>query len=380
MAHVQLARGIGQHLEDVAQLRRIVAGSRVRHFEDALFGPDLLPAGLNGGRVVAFHGRESLETRGDDRLRRYARSVVPKVKWIDLLDPTPAELDAALTHELHPRARDQILGTVERSDEPRPTLESHGEYVFGIFLVPVVDGARDRVFYQEIDLVMAPDCAISVRKTPPDGDPPLDSSEAHAAYDAQGLESTGMLVYYLVDDIAERFLDMVDAFNAEIDELEDNVEVWPALKVRERLTDLRHDLLHIRATLGPTRDAVRKVVDNRILIDGHNLFTKATTLHFADAFDKLLRASESLELSRDLIAGVRDYHQAKIANDQNEVMKTLTVIASVLLLPTFIVGLYGQNFHDIPELRWHFGYAYVWLLIIVTTGLQLWWFRRKEWI
>jgi magnesium transporter len=60
-------------------------------------------------------------------------------------------------------------------------------------------------------------------------------------------------------------------------------------------------------------------------------------------------------------------------------MKRLTVIASLLLLPTFIVGLYGQNFVDIPELRWHAGYAYVWGLIVVTTALQLWWFRRKRW-
>jgi magnesium transporter len=60
-------------------------------------------------------------------------------------------------------------------------------------------------------------------------------------------------------------------------------------------------------------------------------------------------------------------------------MKRLTVIASLLLLPTFIVGLYGQNFVDIPELHWHLGYAYVWGLIVVTTALQLWWFRRKRW-
>jgi magnesium transporter len=77
---------------------------------------------------------------------------------------------------------------------------------------------------------------------------------------------------------------------------------------------------------------------------------------------------------------VRDYHQSKIANDQNEVMKRLTVIASLLLLPTFIVGLYGQNFVNIPELRWHLGYLYVWGVILVTTAMQLWWFRRAKWI
>ena len=77
---------------------------------------------------------------------------------------------------------------------------------------------------------------------------------------------------------------------------------------------------------------------------------------------------------------MRDYLQGKIANDQNEVTKRLTVIASLLLVPTFIVGVYGQNFRRIPELHWGFGYAWSWGLIIVTTLLQLWFFRRKRWI
>ena len=77
---------------------------------------------------------------------------------------------------------------------------------------------------------------------------------------------------------------------------------------------------------------------------------------------------------------MRDYHQSKIANDQNEVMKRLTVIASILLVPTFIVGLYGQNFQDMPELDWALGYGFSWSLIIVTTVLQVWYFRRKRWI
>ena len=103
-------------------------------------------------------------------------------------------------------------------------------------------------------------------------------------------------------------------------------------------------------------------------------------IHFADAYDKLLRASDGLEISRDLVAGVRDYFQSKIANDQNEVTKRLTAIASILLLPTFIVGVYGQNFRRIPELHWGFGYAWSWGLIIVTTIAQVVYFRRKRWI
>jgi magnesium transporter len=152
--------------------------------------------------------------------------------------------------------------------------------------------------------------------------------------------------------------------------------------MRERLSELRHDLLHIRRTLAPTRDAVRRVIDNVVEVEqGDEVFPHEVEIAFNSAYDKLQRAFDGLELSRDLIGSVRDYLLAKIANDQNEVMKTLTVIASVLLLPTFIVGLYGQNFrHHFPELGWQWGYAYSWGLIIATTAIQLAFFRWKKWI
>jgi magnesium transporter len=193
-------------------------------------------------------------------------------------------------------------------------------------------------------------------------------------------ESIGMIVYRFVDDVAEHYLDLVDALNDEIDELEDNVEAWSSERVRERLSLLRHDLLHIRRTLSPTRDAIRAVVDNRIEFEGEEVFTHDVELSFGAAYDKLLRALEGLELSRDLVAGVRDYHQAKIANDQNDVMKRLTVVASILLLPTLIVGLYGQNFDHMPELHWWWGYYYSLGLIVVSTIGQLLYFRRKKWL
>lgn len=134
-----------------------------------------------------------------------------------------------------------------------------------------------------------------------------------------------------------------------------------------RLSALRHDMLHIRRTLAPTRDAVREVIDNRVEFAGDEVFTHEVELNFGNAYDKLLRAADNLELARDLLAGVRDYHQAQIANEQNDVMKRLTAIASILLLPRLIVGLYGQNFRNIPELHWGWGYYWSLGLIAITS-------------
>ncbi len=284
-----------------------------------------------------------------------------------------------MTLRLHPRALDQLLAPSVHDDEPRPTMEAHGDYIFGVFLVAVAVPEKDQVYYQEVDLVATRETIVTVRKTPPDGEP-YDTAPVHETCERNDHAEPGIVVYHLIDDVAECYLDLIDALNEEIDELEDHVEDWPAAKVRQRLSDLRHDFLHIRHTLAPTRDAVRSVIDGRVDLDGRELFSGDLEISFGTAYDKLLRAAEALELSRDLAAGVRDYQQAKIANDQNDVMKRLTAIASVLLVPTFIVGLYGQNFKHIPELSWGFGYWWSWGWIIATTIGQLAFFRWKRWL
>jgi magnesium transporter len=299
--------------------------------------------------------------------------------WIDLLDPNAEELREKAPRELEETAIAQMLAPPQHEDEPRPTLQGHGDYVFGVFLIAVAVPEDDSIYYQEIDLVLTHDTLLTVRKTPPGGRPACDVAVVQRT--AKPEDSAGLLAYRLLDEIAEQYLDLVDALDEEIDELEDKVEEQRPAMTRARISALRHDLLHIRRTLGPMRDAVRRVIDGTVEVqDGPEVFPHNVEVALNAAYDKFLRASDGLDLARDLLAGVRDYALAKIANDQNEVTKRLTATASILLLPTFIVGLYGQNFRNMPELRWHYGYGYVWGLILVTTALQVWWFRRKHWI
>jgi magnesium transporter len=300
-------------------------------------------------------------------------------EWIDLFDPSDEELHKHLPADIQEPALNVLLAPAEHADERRPTLQEHGSYIFGVFLVAVAVRDENRVYYQEIDVVATSDRLIAVSKTPP-GEKSFDPCPAKEACNPD--DSGGMMLYRLVDDIAERYLDLIDDVDEEIDELEDSVESATAAHIRDRISALRHDLLHIRRTLAPTRDAIRRVVDNVIEVEeGPEVFPRDVEVAFNSAYDKLLRAFDGLELSRDLIASVRDYLQSKVANDQNEVTKKLTVIASLLLVPTFIVGVYGQNFqHHFPEIHWQFGYLFSWGLIVATTAIQLWFFRRKRWI
>jgi magnesium transporter len=298
-------------------------------------------------------------------------------EWIDLLDPDEATLRRCWPTQVDETALEVLLAPHTHADDPRPKIESHGSYILGILLVPVVVKQEDRVYYQEVDLLLTHHLVLTVRKTPPDGHP----IDLNKVIEADHRESAGMAAWEIVDEVAEGYLDMIDDLHEEIDELEDNIDTWLNDKIRTRLSELRHDLLHIRRTLAPTRDSVRAVVDNRIeLEDDEELFPREIELKFGSAYDKLLRASEGLETARELIGGVRDYHQSKVANDQNEVMKRLTLVASIFLPPTFIVGVYGQNFAHIPELEWTNGYGFSWSVIVLSTFAQLWYFKRKRWL
>ncbi len=296
-------------------------------------------------------------------------------KRIDLLDPERAELEQALPAHVDRDVIVRLLAPTEADNEPRPRLVSRRTYVFGIFVVPLVLRNDDRVCFQEVDFVLTREAVVIVRKTPALGEP-FDTDDVLTEGDA------GVIAASLADAVAERFLGSVDALDDEVDEVDNGVEELAAAEVRRRIRSLRQDLLRVRRVISPTREALHKVVDRRVELEGgEEAFPHDVEILFGDAYDKLLRAVEGLDLARDLLAGARDYLQAKIANDQNEVMKRLTLVASLLLLPTFIVGLYGQNFqHHFPELHWQYGYAWSWFLIVATTIAQLWFFRKKRWI
>jgi magnesium transporter len=303
--------------------------------------------------------------------------------WIDLLDPSEEELRRHAPRTLEHRALEELLRPADPDGGTRPVLQGHGAYVFGVLLVAILDPDRDQLYYQEVDILATRDRVVTVRKTPP-GQKPFDPAGVQEVCAVHEHIPPGKVVYHLVDEVAERYIDLLDDVDGEIDELEENIEGWSRERARRRISEIRHDLLRVRRTLAPTRDAVRGVVDGRIDIDGgllrREVFPEEVERAFGGVLDKLTRATESLEFARDLLAAVRDYHSTQIAVEQNAVMKRLTVVASLLLFPTFIVGVYGQNFDHMPELHWYLGYAFSWAVIVVVTVAQLLFFRWKRWV
>jgi magnesium transporter len=300
---------------------------------------------------------------------------VAAARWIDLLDPSRGELLAALP-PLDPEVLEALAEPAATGRSLRPLLESHGAYLYGVLVAARALPEQDRVVYQEVDLVATPSLVVTVRKSPSDGVPYLCDELGPAVRADAG---PGQLIHRLVGGVAETYLEAVDATYEEIDELEEHMEEWESARARRRLSSLRRELLYLRRTVAATRSAVRRIVDGRLDIGEHGLFPSEVEQRFAETYDTLVRVTEELDVARDLLASARDQHQATIAESQNEVLKKLAVIASLLFLPALIVGFYGQNFEEaFSRAYWSLGVSSG--LIVVSTLAQLALFKWRRWI
>lgn len=298
-----------------------------------------------------------------------------ELRWTDLIDPTAEELLAAAPR-LDPEVIELLVAPTGDGTDARPVFESHGSALFALLLFPVHLDEENRFAYLEVGIVATATQLVTVRKSGIGG---RIASTEQAAPPASSSRGTGWLLHALVDDVAESYLDLVDALYLEIDELEDHIDELPGSTTRHRLVDLRHEMLHARKNVTATRAAVRRVIDGRIDLGDEQVFPREVEVAFADTYDTLVRATEELDVARDLLASVRDYLQSKISESQNEVVKKLTVIASLVLVPTLITGFYGQNFAGVFDSSWWTVWASL-ALIVGTTIAQLVVFRWKRWI
>jgi magnesium transporter len=296
-------------------------------------------------------------------------------KWIDLVDPTREEILESVGVPLEPDALERITARA-RGRGTSPVLEAHGDYVFAILSRATVDPTDRRIAYFEVDVVATPKLVVTVRKTDSHGEvAPIDGVAARV--DEGG--RCGAIFHAVVDDATDSLLEVVDALYEEIDAVENDVERLSGAEVRRRVSELRHELLRARKTSSATRGIARRIVDGRVDVGRSELFPREVEALFMDTYETLVRVTEELDVARDLLAGVRDYYQAKIAEQQNDVAKKLTVIASLVLVPSFIVGFYGQNFAgEFRDWWWSVGVSVG--LIVATTAAQLVLFRTRGWI
>ena len=286
--------------------------------------------------------------------------------WIDLEDET-AESATALLRPLaiHPLVIEDLVTEVNR-----PKVDDYGDYLY-----VAVHSARwddDRPHLREIDIVLGERFLISYH----DGA----TRSIAAAHDVLPrrpellASSPARLLHFLLDVLVDHYLPIVDRVAEQVDALEEHLFTSDGSGAQVRIVSLKRGMSALRRVVGPQRDTVLALTR-----DEFRTVPAEIRPYLRDVYDRLARVSDLLDSFRDETATLLDLHVSLVSNRMNEVIKRLTVIATVGLPLTVVTGYYGMNF-PLPEYRWPFGWLYV-LGVLVATGAGVWWYlKRKRWM
>jgi magnesium transporter len=182
------------------------------------------------------------------------------------------------------------------------------------------------------------------------------------------------VVHALLDHLTDHYLPLMDAFDTAIDSVETEAVTQPSRTALQNIFALKRSLMTLRRVTSHQREILLRL--SRAEFD---LIPTELLPFFRDVYDHFTRVSDLCDSYRELVSGALDAYLSTTSNRMNEIMKVLTAIATIMMPLTFIAGVYGMNFEHMPELRWHYGYAFVWGLMVAVTIVMLAYFRRKRW-
>ncbi len=293
-----------------------------------------------------------------------------KFFWLDLTAPSREELGQL--RELfgfHPLA----LEDTEHFHQ-RPKLDDYGDYVFLVFYGAWRHRTDDPEPLREVHLFVSGQYLVTIHR-----DPLPILEQQREQLDGRALHSEQFLLYRVLDALVDSFFPLLSAMDDEIDELEAAVLEDPDEHQLERLFALKRELVMMRKVVSPQRDLFVRSVDQIAQLPGFQLDERD---YFRDVYDHLIRISDLIDSYRDLLSGATDLYLSTISNRQNDVMKQLTVIATIFLPLSFITGFFGMNFgYMVGHITstWTF-----WLLgigsMLATVLVLLVFFRRRRWV
>jgi magnesium transporter len=293
-----------------------------------------------------------------------------KVSWLNV-DGTQdsralEQIGTALA--IHPL----VLEDIQNPDK-RPTIESHEDYMFIVFKMLRLSSETSELLSEQVSLVLGRGYVISFQERVGDV---FDYIRDRLRTNKGRLRRCGAdyLAYSLVDAVVDNYFEVVESLDAQIEELEDRIIDSMVVDFMPRMHFLRHQYVTLRRAIWPLREMIHEV-----LKDEHDLIDEATNAFYRDVYDHIVEVSESVDSFRDALKGLLDIHNTQQNKQLNATMKVLTIISTIFIPPTFLVGVYGMNFHFMPELSWKWGYPLLWI-VMVGIGLgMVAYFRRKKW-
>ena len=183
------------------------------------------------------------------------------------------------------------------------------------------------------------------------------------------------LAYSLIDAVVDNYFLIIEKISDKIEILEDELLDNPTPATLQAIHAMKRTLISLRKSVWPLRELINSLERSEsVLID------ESLTPYLRDIYDHTIQVIDTIETFRDMVSGMLDTYLSSVSNKMNEVMKVLTIIATIFIPLTFIAGIYGMNFEFMPELKWHWSYPVVWIIMVLVVAVMLVYFRRKKWL
>jgi magnesium transporter len=323
---------------------------------------------------VVHDGTLKDETPFDARTLHEARDGGQRV-WIDVVDPTDDEL-TELQAEL---GLHELAIEDSRKWGQRAKVDFYPQHLFLVAHGIDLD-EQSEIVDREVHLFAGGGFFVATIRREPRFDFTKVAARLQSAPDLSQ-EGIGFLLYLMLDEIVDGYLDVIDRFEDLSDDIEDAVAVeedgaegQATRLLAQRIFRLRQQVVRFRRLTSPMREAVD------LLLETATIVTPALVPYFRDVLDHVIRTMELNDNVRDLLTSARELQLAQVSNRLNVVMKRLTAWAAIILIPTLVAGIYGMNFRHMPELDWAFGYPFALGVMAVLAFVLYRSFRKRDWL
>jgi magnesium transporter len=272
--------------------------------------------------------------------------------------------------DLHPLLLEDVTNTLQR-----PKVDDYEDHLFIVLKMLRYDDEEDGELHAEqVSLVMGPTYVISFQESPGDVFEVIRERIRKAKGRVRKM-GADYLAYCLVDAIVDGYYAMLERIATEVENLEDEVVTNPTPRDLANIHNLKGTAVLLRRFIWPLRDVIGSLTRG-----GSPLIRESTLPYLRDVYDHTVQVIDTVETFREMISGLQDLYLSSVSNRMNEIMKVLTIMASIFIPLTFIAGIYGMNFDHMPELKWHWGYFAVLAIMVAIVLSMILFFRRKRWL
>jgi magnesium transporter len=321
--------------------------------------------------VVDFTN-DSIEEMSDvpiDDLQTFLKR--DSITWITVsgIQDVDAIEDIGRLCGLHPLILEDVVNT-----NHRPKMDAFDDYFFLILKLPLLDSSDGSLALEHICMVVGKGFIISFEEMEGEIFTPIRDRLWHSKGRIRRY-GADYLAYALLDMVVDHYFEVLEEVGEEIETIQESVLNHPEPGILSEIQNLRHKLILLRKSIWPQREVL-----SSLLRGESEIIDEKILLYYQDVYDHVIQVADTVETNRDQMSGILDIYISSVSIKMNEVMKVLTIIATLFIPLTFLAGVYGMNFKYMPELEWHYSYPLFWGMVLACLCAMLIWFKRKRWL